>query len=113
MASMAMCNAIGANTFDIFVCLGVPWTIKILTSTDQGTILINSNALGITVGMLIIAAAILFICLLITKFVLGKLIGWMSTVMYILFLVIACTIEMKYIKEKCDIESPDYAFLDK
>ncbi|KAH8396190.1 hypothetical protein KR222_004697, partial [Zaprionus bogoriensis] len=100
--SMAMCNAIGSNTFDIFICLGLPWTIRVLTGAK---VIINSCGLTITTGMLIVAAAVIFSCFLITKFVLGKLVGWLSLVMYILFLCIACTIEIKNLKEVCDVES--------
>lgn len=112
---MAMCNAIGANTFDIFICLGLPWTLKLIFETTESErfIHINSNALGITVGMLIVASIVLYSCLLVTKFIMGQLVGWLSLIMYTLFLIVACTIEMKYVRKMCDIESPEYENLHK
>lgn len=111
---MAMCNAIGANTFDIFICLGLPWTFKIILSTSsEHSIHINSNALDITVGMLIIASILIYVFLFISNFLLGKLVGWLSLIMYTTFLVVSCTIEMKYIRQMCDIESPEYDYIHK
>lgn len=110
---MAMCNAIGANTFDIFICLGFPWTLKILfeATSSAKNVTVNSNALGITVGMLIIASVVLYGCLSVTKFLLGKIVGFLSLFMYLVFLIVACTIEMKYVRTMCNIETPEYDYV--
>ncbi|XP_060662317.1 sodium/potassium/calcium exchanger 3 isoform X1 [Drosophila nasuta] len=108
--SMAMCNAIGSNTFDIFICLGLPWTIMILASGKN--ILINSQGLSITTGLLIGTGLLVYICFLITKFSLNKFVGWSSFIMYVLFLIISSYIEVVTLPTVCDIESEDYLFLN-
>lgn len=107
---MAISNAIGSNTFDILICLGLPWTIKIFMSAAQVTL--NSKSLQIVIGMLIVSACLFYMCFIITKFVLGKLVGWLALSMYVLFLCFAIYIEINNFKKTCDIESQDYAFLD-
>ncbi|KAH8270721.1 hypothetical protein KR044_012600, partial [Drosophila immigrans] len=101
--SMAMCNAIGSNTFDIFICLGLPWTIMILATGKS--ILINSAGLTITTGMLIGTGLLVYICFLITKFWLNRFMGWSSLVIYTIFLIVSSYIEMKSLPDICDIES--------
>ncbi|XP_034480770.1 sodium/potassium/calcium exchanger 4 [Drosophila innubila] len=105
--SMAMCNAIGSNTFDIFVCLGLPWTIMILVTSKD--ISMNSSGMTITAGMLIVTALIVYACFLITKYTLDKFVGWTSLIVYIIFLVISCYIEIRMLKTVCDIESDEYS----
>ncbi|XP_033172518.1 sodium/potassium/calcium exchanger 4 isoform X1 [Drosophila mauritiana] len=103
--SMAICNAIGSNTFDIFICLGLPWLLKILIY--QQKIEIDSTALTITTAMLVITAAVLYLGLLASRFVMGKIVGYLSIIFYVLFLIIACTLEILLNKENmCDIEDP-------
>ncbi|KRF80532.1 sodium/potassium/calcium exchanger 5 isoform X1 [Drosophila virilis] len=109
--SMAMCNAIGSNTFDIFICLGLPWFVAALIFSD--TIKVHSSGLTITTGMLVGTALVLFISFLITKFVLGKVVGWISLVAYALFVAAAIYFEIRLLKKTCDIESPKYAYLNK
>ncbi|KAM8719886.1 hypothetical protein ACLKA7_006014 [Drosophila subpalustris] len=110
--SMAMCNAIGSNTFDIFVCLGLPWIIMLLITKED--IVMHSTGLAITIGMLMVTALIVYACFLITKFVLGKFVGWTSLVVYIIFLGISTYIEMTMLGKVCDIESEEYSqYLDK
>ncbi|KAH8386743.1 hypothetical protein KR093_002376, partial [Drosophila rubida] len=101
--SMAMCNAIGSNTFDIFICLGVPWSSMILAT--RRNIKIISKGLSITTGMLIGTGLLVYGCFLITKFSLNKFVGWSSFVMYIIFLAISLYIEITTLGKICDIES--------
>ncbi|ALC49668.1 CG12061, partial [Drosophila busckii] len=98
--SMAMCNAIGSNTFDIFVCLGLPWIISILIYKQD--VVINSSGLAVTTGMLVLTALLLYILFLITKFVLGKFIGAATLIGYIIFLAVSCTLEIIWLKPMCD-----------
>ncbi|XP_017062347.1 sodium/potassium/calcium exchanger 4 [Drosophila ficusphila] len=101
--SMSICNAIGSNTFNIFMCLGLPWVLKNLISKDS--IAIDSSALTITNGLLVFTAVILYGSLLITKFVIGKVVGWISLISYVLFVIMACVLEMLlYTTIMCDIE---------
>ncbi|XP_041673782.1 sodium/potassium/calcium exchanger 4 [Drosophila eugracilis] len=101
--SMAICNAIGSNTFDICVCLGLPWLIK--TLIDNRQIWIDSTALHLTTAMLVITAFSLYVSLLITRFVIGKIVGWICLISYVAFLIAACAMEVFLHKANmCDIE---------
>ncbi|XP_039500172.1 sodium/potassium/calcium exchanger 3 isoform X3 [Drosophila santomea] len=107
--SMAICNAIGSNTFDIFVCLGLPWLLNICIY--QQKVVIDSTALTFTTAMLVLTASILYLGLLATKFVMGKIVGCICVISYLLFLIIACTLEILLNKENtCDIEDPSGFF---
>lgn len=108
---MAIANAIGSNTFDILICLGLPWTIKRLILGQK--VVFITTTIYISIGMISVWSVVFYICFIITKFVLGHCVGWMSLGMYIIFLVVSSYIEMKNAKKECDIESPKYAYLDK
>lgn len=105
--SMAMCNAIGSNTFDVFLCMGLPWMIAI--AIDSKKIDINSDGLAKTTGVLIITGAVVYFSLLGTKFVLGKIVGWICLVSYLAFFTFAIAMELMVLKPTCDIESGHYS----
>ncbi|KFM76596.1 Sodium/potassium/calcium exchanger 5, partial [Stegodyphus mimosarum] len=65
--NMAVSNLVGSNTFDISICLGIPWLAKTLL-TEQGYLRIYSSALTF-------ATATLFITL-ITFFLIFQFSGW-------------------------------------
>ncbi|XP_017870021.1 PREDICTED: sodium/potassium/calcium exchanger 5 isoform X3 [Drosophila arizonae] len=109
--SMAMCNAIGSNTFDIFICMGLPWLISV--AVEKKNIHVNSEGLAMTTGILILTGAIAYFSLLGTKFVLGKIVGWICLVSYAAFLVVAITLEILTLKPVCDIESGYYSYYTK
>ena len=66
---MAVSNSIGSNTFDILVCLGIPWMIKALLKAashdDQKEwfVQVNSEALAYTVISLLASLIILYLIL--------------------------------------------------
>ncbi|KAH8245004.1 hypothetical protein KR032_003832, partial [Drosophila birchii] len=101
--AMAICNAVGSNTFDILICLGLPWTLQVFT---EGVIYFESSALNITTSMLILTAVIMYLALVACRFTLGKIVGWVCLISYIAYIVIACVLEM-VLKTViiCDIES--------
>ncbi|XP_022219750.1 sodium/potassium/calcium exchanger 3 [Drosophila obscura] len=108
--SMAMCNAIGSNTFDIFICLGLPWLLKAII--ESTFVLIHSEGITITVAMLVATIVLLYACFLLTKFTLGKTVGWMSLITYVLFL--TCAIAIEIVGENlnhCDLENDAYTDL--
>ncbi|XP_068159264.1 sodium/potassium/calcium exchanger 5 [Drosophila tropicalis] len=109
--SMAICNAIGSNTFDIFICLGLPWLLKCLISGSA--VVINSKSLTITTALLLVTAFLLYLTFAATKFVLGKVVGWISLTTYAVFLIVSCAMEMiQTTKRVCDIEG-EYSYLNK
>lgn len=56
--SMAVSNSIGSNTFDILLCLGLPWLIKAImtgsTTDEPWMVAVNSEALAYTVISLLL-----------------------------------------------------------
>jgi Ca2+/Na+ antiporter len=55
---MAVSNSIGSNTFDILLCLGLPWLIKAImtgsTTDEPWMVAVNSEALAYTVISLLL-----------------------------------------------------------
>jgi len=95
--SMAVTNSIGSNTFDILICLGLPWLIKsIMTGVEKDIwfIQVNSDGLTYTVVSLLASLFILYIILCIGKFRLTKTVGWISLGVYLVFLTFSTLIEL-------------------
>lgn len=68
---MGLSSSIGSNTFDILLCLGIPWLIK--TSMLPKAALnqwIQINSMGITYSAtaLLSTLLILYLCIAINKF---------------------------------------------
>lgn len=107
---MAICNAIGSNTIDILICLGVPWFLKNLISMDH--VYIDSTAIMFTTGMLFCTVFVIYSTFLCTRFVMGKPLGWICLIAYILFLAVACTLEVVLNDNiYCDMREQKYASL--
>ncbi|XP_017021716.1 sodium/potassium/calcium exchanger 5 isoform X2 [Drosophila kikkawai] len=100
--AMAICNAFGSNTFDILICLGLPWFLQ---SVFWKEVKFDSSALIITTAMLVVTSFVMYTTLAACRFVLGKVVGWVCLVWYVIFLVSACSMEMLYKKKVvCDVE---------
>merc|ERR1711997_1419763 len=80
--SMAVSNSIGSNTFDILICLGLPWMIKALlnatTNSDQSDwfVRVNSQGLSYIVTSLLLSLIILYCILLVSRFVLDRTVAF-------------------------------------
>ncbi|XP_024216305.1 sodium/potassium/calcium exchanger 3 isoform X2 [Halyomorpha halys] len=94
--SMALSNSMGANNFDVLVCLGLPWLLKATyDSSEPGHyLIINSHSLSISVLFLLTALFILYFSLTFNKFRLDKTIGWICSILYISFFIISCLLEL-------------------
>jgi len=95
--SMAVSNSIGSNTFDILICLGLPWMIKaIQTGVDEGKwiVKVQSEALTYTVVSLLISLIILYSILLASRFLLSKTLGFVTLIIYAVFLTISLLFEL-------------------
>jgi len=95
--SMAVSNSIGSNTFDILVCLGLPWLIKSII-TGLGTdnkwfVAVNSEGFTYTVISLLASLFIIYFVLIVGRFMLTKILGWVSLALYSVFLVISILFE--------------------
>ena len=95
---MALSNSIGSNTFDILMCLGLPWLIRASMiandSTNHNFIQINSTGLEYSTIMLITSLAVLYTILAMNKFVLDKRVGFTALALYGCFLVMASLFEL-------------------
>lgn len=91
--NMAICNLLGSNVFNIVFCLGAPWLIKTLMSTD-GTIQINSAALTYMTLTLLSTVVVLYAAFILTKWRICWKIGIICIIMYIGFIGLACYFEL-------------------
>lgn len=95
--SMGICNSIGSNTFDILLCLGVPWLIKAVffpIQPGQHFVGINSAGLEYSAITLLSTLFLLYITFTCNKFKLDRRVGTACLVMYLVFLTFASLIEL-------------------
>lgn len=96
---MAVSNSIGSNTFDVLMCLGIPWLIRGVMlhqypDGDEDYIQINSTGLEYSTIMLFTSLAVLYAILFMNKFQLDRKVGFLSLILYIGFLIMASLFEL-------------------
>lgn len=79
---MSISNALGSNTMDILLCLGLPWFIKCLlpASMNGGPVKMENNSLFFNCICLIASVVILNIAAAVGGFRVCKLFGFMCLV---------------------------------
>ncbi|CAB3225694.1 unnamed protein product [Arctia plantaginis] len=95
--TMGISNSIGSNTFDILLCLGLPWLIKSLaypTVPGNHWVTINSSGLSYSAISLLSTLLALYGSLLLNKFQLDWRIGITCALIYAAYLVLAALIEL-------------------
>ncbi|XP_069695190.1 sodium/potassium/calcium exchanger 3 isoform X2 [Periplaneta americana] len=95
--SMGISNSIGSNTFDILLCLGLPWLIKasfLPTTEGQHFVGINSRGLEYSAISLLSTLLLLYATFSCNKFQLDRKVGQACLLMYGMFLVLASLIEL-------------------
>ncbi|XP_026333087.1 sodium/potassium/calcium exchanger 4-like [Hyposmocoma kahamanoa] len=95
--TMGISNSIGSNTFDILLCLGLPWLIKSLfypSIPGNHWISLNSSGLSYSAISLLSTLFILYGCIALNKFQLDWRIGVTCSITYAGFLVLAAIIEL-------------------
>ena len=98
--SMAVSNSIGSNTFDILLCLGLPWMCKALlnatTNSDQSDwfVRVNSTGLSYTVTSLLLSLIILYCILLVSRFVLDRTVAFVCLAVFAVFLTVSLLFEL-------------------
>ena len=98
--SMAVSNSIGSNTFDILVCLGIPWMIKALIKAashgdqEEWFVQVNSEGLAYTVISLLASLIILYLILVSSRFVLSRTVAFVCLIIYAVFLTISLLFEL-------------------
>uniref|UniRef100_A0A336MQ44 CSON004917 protein n=1 Tax=Culicoides sonorensis TaxID=179676 RepID=A0A336MQ44_CULSO len=101
--AMGISNSIGSNTFDVLLCLGIPWLVKALAFPavpNQLWVVINST--GITYSAISLLSTLfgLYITLACNKFRLDKKTGVTCAVMYVMFMIFASLVEMNLKRNK-------------
>ncbi|KAF2880623.1 hypothetical protein ILUMI_25563 [Ignelater luminosus] len=95
--SMGISNSIGSNTFDILLCLGLPWFIKAtFMPTIPGKLWVGINSAGIEYSAISLLSTLLmlYIAFTLNKFKLDKHVGRACLMMYAAFLILASLIEL-------------------
>ncbi|MCY4145354.1 MAG: calcium/sodium antiporter [Chloroflexi bacterium] len=77
---MALANAVGSNTFDLLIGLGLPWIIA-MSVLGESSIHVGTDDLWMSIGMLVITTLILFIFLEIQR-LLSRRGGWLLLLLY-------------------------------
>jgi K+-dependent Na+/Ca+ exchanger-like protein len=84
MGNMALSNAIGSNTFDILIGLGVPWLLFIWLSGD--IVRVETESLITSVLLLFSTVILLGVILVAKKFVLDRKVGFFFILIYAIYL---------------------------
>nr|CAH7712959.1 unnamed protein product [Callosobruchus chinensis] len=95
--TMGLSSSIASNTFDILLCLGIPWMIKTafyLKNPDKNWIQINSAGINFSACALLSTIILLYISLYVNKFKLDWKIGLTCLLIYAGFLIFATVVEM-------------------
>lgn len=77
---MAVANAVGSNTFDLLIGLGLPWIIA-LGLLGEASIHVGADDLWLSIGMLVLTTVVLFIFLE-TQRLLSRREGWLLLILY-------------------------------
>ena len=103
---MAVSNTVGSNTFDVLLCLGVPWLIK--AAVWNAPIEISSRGLFVSCVFIVGSVAIAFFVLFWNRWVLNQKVGCFFLVIYFIFLGTSVSMEMfvfdTFRLPMCDIE---------
>ena len=77
---MAVANAVGSNTFDLLIGLGLPWTVALAAQGASG-IHVGTDDLWISIGLLVFTTIVLFVFLE-TQRRLSRREGWLLLLLY-------------------------------
>jgi Ca2+/Na+ antiporter len=94
---MGISNSIGSNTFNILLCLGLPWLIKcsfLPAIEGQHYVGIHSGGIGYSSISLLSTLLILYATFLFNGFILDRKVGVIFLSIYVIFLVMAALIEL-------------------
>lgn len=95
---MGISNSVGSNTFDILICMGLPWLIKAAAMPeypdDGNFVAVNSGGVVYSVLMLFCTILVLYFAIAINNFTLDRKVGAILLFSYMAFLVLAGCFEM-------------------
>ncbi|CAG0888782.1 unnamed protein product [Cyprideis torosa] len=96
--SMSISNCVGSNTFDILICLGIPWLIKGAMIGVDGRVFIQSTGIEFSVIALLTTVVAMYLAMFSTGFFLDKRVGYICLTFYALFLIISTLFELNVFK---------------
>ncbi|MYE79851.1 MAG: calcium/sodium antiporter [Chloroflexi bacterium] len=79
-SGMAVANAVGSNTFDLLIGLGLPWIIA-LGLLGEASIHVGTDDLWVSIGVLVLTTIVLFVFLE-TQRRLSRREGWLLLLLY-------------------------------
>ncbi|XP_053624240.1 probable sodium/potassium/calcium exchanger CG1090 isoform X2 [Plodia interpunctella] len=95
--TMGISNSIGSNTFDILLCLGLPWLVKALFypgTPGNHYVAMNSSGISYSAISLLSTLFALYGTLALNKFQLDWRVGVTCSVVYVGFVIFATLLEM-------------------
>jgi len=90
---MAISNSIGSNSFDILICLGLPWLLENLISNTGKPIHVYSGGIVYSTTILLASLIVLLCSLYINKWKLNKRFGASMLVLWVIVTVLTCLFE--------------------
>ena len=104
---MGISNALGANTMNILLSLGMPWFIKTLTTINHETsyIDIESGSLEYTILALLLVISVLYLILYLNKFKLSRRTGFITLIIYSCFISLAIVADLVLFERDCNVSS--------
>ncbi|XP_046397743.1 sodium/potassium/calcium exchanger 3-like [Ischnura elegans] len=100
--SMGISSSLGSNSFDILICLGIPWLIKstaMPTQKNEHFVQINSKGMLYSSISLLLAMIVLYILFVFNHFKLDRKIGLVCLLTYAIFVVAATLNELNFYQE--------------
>lgn len=96
---MSLSNALGANTLDILLCLGLPWLVKTLlpVTLNGGPITIISQGLAYNNTAQLACVTVLFIAVSVNKYNFNRTLGIICLILYFIFIVFTVLVELNVI----------------
>ena len=104
--SMAVSNSIGSNTFDILICLGLPWIIRAIQhgwfpdedKIPEFFVKVESKTLEFTVLSLLASLVIIYVIFLMSRWMLTRSVGVACLIIYSVFMTIGLLFELNHFK---------------
>jgi len=96
---MALGNAVGSNTFNILVCLGLPWLIRGILNRNLANnyAQIGTIALEYSIGVLLLSIGLMYAVLVCNQFCIDKKVAVVALGFYLCFLTFHCLLELNVI----------------
>lgn len=103
---MGVSNALGANTMNILLSLGMPWFFRtiIMGTNDNAYIQIDSGSIEYTILALVAVAMSLYCTLFFNKFALSRKSGAILLSMYVIWIILAILSELVFFKRSACLE---------